>query len=288
MSRLHRTPQSDPPSSKTPLQLVKPAAPQSQPQTSRRSNSILTEEEEARRQLILQRIDPKGYGLLSPANFEGDDLYLLLAPAERGKTEPSSFRIPPELKQAAEYLIGTQTTPFKNYSEFMKSAVVLLLRTIADLGRGDSAWRNAVRTINMGIARSQMVRRRNDIKIFLESNEATIREALSEGDVEEARELMSRVRAEIEALDDGPWREKGRIWLEKMDEVFESIREGADRVAEILKTLKMKKNKKSKEAGDGGSKGGDGAGEEAGRGAGKAGSQAGGRGRGKGKAGRSR
>lgn len=190
------------------------------------ATTLLTEEQQARRAAILQRIDPRGYGLFDQANFEGDDLYLLLAPSERGHSgEVKSIRIPSELVNSCDYLLATGATPFRNFSELAKSALVLLLRTVADSGRGDSKWRTSVRTINIGIARSRIMRKSQDIETYLESAGAAIREMIGRGDASGSLDLFGEVSQEIEKLDDGQWRQRGQAWVSELAEVIGTLKQ---------------------------------------------------------------
>lgn len=186
---------------------------------------VLSDEQEKKRAEILQRIDPRGYGLFDQANFEGDDLYLLLAPTERGAGgDVKSVRIPSEIVNACDYLLAIRATPFRNFSELTKSAIVLLLRTLADMGRGDSKWRTSVRTINIGTAKTRIMRKSQDIEGYLAGSGDAVRELMGRGDPQGALDLFHEVRSEIEKLDDGQWREKGQAWVEEMERVVATLK----------------------------------------------------------------
>lgn len=186
---------------------------------------VLTDEQEAKRAEILLRIDPRGYGLFDQANFEGDDLYLLLAPTEKGAGgDVKSVRIPTEIVNACDYLLAIRATPFRNFSELTKSAIVLLLRTLADMGRGDSKWRTSVRTINIGTAKTRIMRKSQDIEGYLQGSGDAIRELMGRGDPQGALDLFNEIKAEVEKLDDGQWREKGQAWVEEMERVVATLK----------------------------------------------------------------
>lgn len=186
---------------------------------------VLSDEQEKKRAEILQRIDPRGYGLFDQANFEGDDLYLLLAPTEKGASgDVKSVRIPSEIVNACDYLLAIRATPFRNFSELAKSAIVLLLRTLADMGRGDSKWRTSVRTINIGTAKTRIMRKSQDIEGYLAGSGDAVRELMGRGDPQGALDLFHEVKSEIEKLDDGQWREKGQAWVEEMERVVATLK----------------------------------------------------------------
>jgi hypothetical protein len=182
----------------------------------------LTPDELNRRNEIIKRLDPKGFGLMNPSQFEGDDLYLLLAPVSGGKgTSPIACRAPMEIRQAIEYILMQRVTPFQSISEFMVSAAVLMLKTVADLERGTSQWRNSVRVINMGIVRARSARRLADSKAYFDETETLIKLHLNNGEREEALRVWSQIKDEIEAMEDSSWKEKGMRWLDEIDPLLD-------------------------------------------------------------------
>lgn len=200
---------------------------------------MLSEEQEARRKKILQTIDPRGYGLFDEANFEGDDLYLLLAPSDdRTGTEVKSVRLPRSIIDAADYILATRATPFRNFSELTKSAIVYLLRVLADGGRGDTRWRTAVRTINMGIAKSRLDRKAGDISTYLDAAANTIRELMGRGNGQGALDLFSEIREQVEKLDDSEWKRVGGEWVEDMEKVVGELKAAAPAQGKKKLTLK--------------------------------------------------
>lgn len=200
-----------------------PSSPSPLPFKPRMKSNRLSEEEQARREALLQRIDPKGYGLFDPKSFEGDDLYILLAPHERGNTEIVSVRVPSEMKQAAEYLLATRTTPFSNIGELMKSGLMMVLRACADVGRGDTSWRTSVRTLNLRVAKLRMERRQRDIGTYLAEGEQTIHEMVAGGQHQEAVELFGQLKGEVQGFDDSSWKKQGLEWVGRMAPLFEGI-----------------------------------------------------------------
>ncbi len=216
--------------SKSPAPIPKPAAKQSPaPALSEPADPDspfqLTPSELDRRSDIVKRLDPKGFGILNPANFEGDDIYLLLAPVNgkdgKAATVPVAARVPGEIKQAIDYLLMQKCTPFQSITEFAVSAFVLMLRNVADLHRGNSRWRDAVRVLNIGMARARAARRQADIAGYLEETEKSIRVYLDMGHRMEAIALWSEVKEEIEAMDDGAWHAVGMKWLEQVDPLLD-------------------------------------------------------------------
>ena len=154
-----------------------------------------------------------------PLNAIDPSKFRIPASDARGHNVRRSLRIQPVLWMAISTLVNSKYFPYKDNSEFIRHAIVRHIRWLESIGEVPSVS-GQVEAANAILSQDQINEEFQETFISLRNR---ITDYRGRGHLQEARKLVSQMRASFDRMPDGYWKDQYKRQLEEYDSLFENV-----------------------------------------------------------------